>query len=74
MLANVYSRASVCFLTAAIVFSAIAAGSPSVLAQSLAATMTALFAVTFALGQMQARSGAQFRPIPVRVRNRRIDG
>jgi hypothetical protein len=69
MLANTFSRAAACFFCAAIIFALIAATSASALAQSIAITSAALFAVTYLLGSLQVRPS----PVPVRISRRRRD-
>lgn len=60
---NAFSRAAACFFCAALLFGLIAATTASGLAQSIAVTAAALFAVTYGLGNIQSR------PVPARIRN-----
>lgn len=59
------SRAAACFFCVALVFGLIAATSASELAQTIALTAAALFAVTYSLGSLSLRL------VPARVRSAR---
>jgi len=69
MLANSLSRAAACFFCASIIFALIAATSASALAQSIAITSAALFAMTYLMGNLAVRNSQ----VPVRIARKRRD-
>ena len=62
MLDNAFSRAAACFFCMALIFGLVAATTLSGVAQFIALTAAALFAVTYLLGNVQSR------PVPARIR------